>query len=68
MTFIYHWLKTPSFCFKNGKKNNLELMKKLPKIMMIKVLKLLNFGESWKKGKDKKGRLKDYSCNKITTT
>ena len=34
---------------------------------MIKVLKLLNFGESWKKGKEK-SRLKDYRCNNIATT
>ena len=51
MTVIYYWLKPPNLLYE---KDNLELMKKLPKIMMIKVLKLLNFGESWKKGKEKR--------------
>ena len=29
MTFIYHWLKTPSFCFKNGKKKQFRIDEKI---------------------------------------
>ena len=43
----------PLICLKNWKRQS-RIDEKLPKIMMIKVLKLLNFGESWKKGKEKK--------------